>query len=132
MLKLAAVLALGAGLSSSLVLPAAAREGDNFNGTWSVELVPESGVCNGRYSYAVSVTDGQVNLVPTGSAAGATMTGRVGPDGSVGLSVSNGSASGSASGRLRARTGSGTWTVSAFCSGRWTAKRRSVRTAQAE
>lgn len=132
MSKLAVVLALGAGLSSPLVLSAAAREGGNFNGTWSVELVTESGLCDSRYSYSVSVLEGQVNLISTASAGRATMTGRVGSDGSVGLNVSNGSASGAASGRLQAQTGSGTWKVSSFCSGRWTAKRRSVRTAQAD
>ena len=39
------------------------------------------------------------------------MSGRVGADGSVGLNVSNGAASGAGTGRLQARTGGGTWKV---------------------
>ncbi|KQP41819.1 hypothetical protein [Methylobacterium sp. Leaf106] len=130
MSKLVAVLALGAGLSSAHLQPAVSREGGNFNGAWSVELVTESGICDSRYSYSVSVQDGQVRLIS--SADRATMTGRVGTDGTVGLNVSNGSASGAASGRLKARSGSGTWKVSPLCSGRWTARRQTTRTAQAE
>ncbi|NEU14143.1 hypothetical protein G3T14_18695 [Methylobacterium sp. BTF04] len=131
MSKIAVTLALSAGLSSLAMLPATARDGGNFNGAWSVELVTESGmVCDSRYSYSVSVQEGQVRLVS--AAASATMTGRVGPDGTVGLSVSNGSATGAASGRLQAQTGGGTWKVSSLCSGRWTARRQTTRTAQAE
>ena len=44
MSKLVAVLALGAGLSSAHLQPAVSREGGNFNGAWSVELVTESGI----------------------------------------------------------------------------------------
>ena len=131
MSKLAVVLALGAGLSSPAMIPAAARDGGNFNGAWSVELVTESGmVCDSRYTYAVSVREGQVRL--TSAAAGATLNGRVGPDGTVGLNVSNGTASGAVSGRLQAQSGGGTWKVSSLCSGRWTARRHTTRTAQAD
>ncbi|MCJ2046583.1 hypothetical protein MKK58_18875 [Methylobacterium sp. J-078] len=131
MSKVAVVLALGAGLSSPAMIPAAARDGGNFNGAWSVELVTESGmVCDSRYTYAVSVQEGQVRLA---SASGsATLSGRVGPDGTVGLNVSNGTASGAVSGRLQAQSGGGTWKVSSLCSGRWTARRQTTRTAQAE
>ncbi|MCJ2036962.1 hypothetical protein [Methylobacterium sp. J-068] len=131
MFKVAVVLALGAGLSSPALVPATARDGGNFNGAWSVELVTESGmVCDSRYTYAVSVQEGQVRLA---SASGsATLSGRVGPDGSVGLNVSNGTASGAVSGRLQAQSGGGTWKVSSLCSGRWTARRQTTRTAQAE
>ena len=131
MSKLAMVVALGAGLSSAAMLPAAARDAGNFNGAWSVDLVTESGmVCDSRYTYAVSVQEGQVRL--TSAAAGATLNGRVGPDGTVGLNVSNGTASGAVSGRLQAQSGGGTWKVSSLCSGRWTARRHTTRTAQAE
>ena len=130
MSKLAVMLALGAGLSSPAMLPAAARDGSTFNGAWAVELVTESGmVCDSRYSYSVSVQEGQVRLV---SGRNATMTGRVGPDGTVGLSVTNGTATGAVSGRLQATSGGGTWKVSSLCSGRWTARRHTTRTAQAD
>lgn len=131
MSKFAVMLALGAGLSSPAMLPATARDGGNFNGAWAVELITESGVvCDSRYSYSVSVSEGQVRLVS--AAANATMSGRVGPDGTVGLSVSNGTATGAVSGRLQAQSGGGTWKVSSLCSGRWTARRSTTRTAQAD
>lgn len=131
MSKFVVVLALGAGLSSPATIPAAARDAGTFNGSWSVDLVTESGmVCDSRYTYAVSVQEGQVRLAS--ASGGATVSGRVGPDGTVGLSVSNGSTSGAVSGRLQAQGGGGTWKVSSLCSGRWTARRHTTRTAQAE
>ncbi|KAB1072138.1 hypothetical protein [Methylobacterium planeticum] len=132
MLKVVTVVALAAGLVAPA--PAGAAEAvpsRSFNGTWSVELVTESGLCDSRYNYAVSVQEGNVRLV-SGSDAATRMSGRVGSDGTVGLSVSNGSASGAVSGRLQARSGGGTWKVSALCSGRWTARRQGAQVAQAE
>lgn len=126
----AALLLLGASLSSAVMLPAAARDAGTFNGAWSVDLVTESGmVCDSRYSYSVSVQEGQVRLA-TGQ--NASLTGRVGADGTLGLSVSNGTATGAVSGRLQSNSGSGTWKVSSLCSGRWTARRQATRTAQAD
>lgn len=130
MLKLGTALLLGAGMASVHLQPATGREAGHFNGSWSVELVTESGLCDSRYSYSVAVQDGQVRLIS--SADRATMTGRVGADGTVGLSVTNGSATGAASGKLDARSGRGTWKVSPICSGSWTARRQTLRTAQAE
>ena len=80
---------------------------------------------------STALTDDHV-VVLTSAAAGATLNGRVGPDGTVGLNVSNGTASGAVSGRLQAQSGGGTWKVSSLCSGRWTARRHTTRTAQAE
>lgn len=130
MSKTLTALALAAGLSPP-ALAAAASEPGAYNGTWTVELVTESGLCSARYSYAVAIRDGQVQLA-SAAEPGTRMSGRVGPDGTVGLSVSNGSASGAASGRLQAQGGAGTWKVSAFCSGRWTARRSTTLTAQAQ
>ncbi|KQT07254.1 hypothetical protein ASG40_14765 [Methylobacterium sp. Leaf399] len=111
-------------------LAAPTKTGSHFNGTWSVELVTESGLCDSRARYAVSVNEGSVRLVSASDKA--RLSGRVDTDGTVGLSVSNGSASGAVTGRLQARSGGGTWKVSALCSGRWTATRSDTRTAQAE
>ena len=127
MLKQAlAILTLAAGpLAAST--PALA-EAPDFNGTWTVQLVTETGVCSGS-SYTVAVQDGQVRLASAGGSA--SITGQIGADGSVGLSVRQGPASGSASGRLRSSSGSGTWKAASLCSGRWAAQRRSIITAQA-
>jgi hypothetical protein len=123
----AAVLAAGLSLPAG---PAALAAPVATNGTWSVELVTESGLCSARYSYALAIREGQEQLV-SGN-AGARVSGHVGADGSVGLSVSNGTASGTGTGRLQAGNGSGTWKVAALCSGRWTARRNNDRTAQAD
>jgi hypothetical protein len=134
MLKVVTVVALAAGLVAPAIAPASAADAlpaRTFNGTWSVELVTESGLCDSRYNYAVSVQEGNVRLV-SGADASTRMSGRVGADGTVGLSVSNGSANGAVSGRLQARSGGGTWKVSALCSGRWTAHRHGAQVAQAE
>ena len=130
MLKAPAVLAFASCLSLTALLPVRADDAGSYNGTWTVELVTESGFCDGRHTYSVSVEEGQVRLL---SAADGTtrMSGRVGADGAVCLTVSRGSTGGSVLGRLQARSGSGTWKVSALCSGHWAASRRSTATAQA-
>lgn len=124
-------LTLATGLALTGLLPASRAQASDYTGTWRVELVTESGICDSRYSYAVSIREGQVRLVSAAD-GGTRMSGRVEADGTVGLTVSNGGTSGAASGRLQAQTGSGTWKVSALCSGRWTARRGNTRTAQAE
>ncbi|WP_375454138.1 hypothetical protein [uncultured Methylobacterium sp.] len=122
----------GLALAAVLSLPAAAEasEWGAYNGTWAVDLVTESGLCRARYSYAVAIREGQVQLVSV-IEAGTRMSGHVGTDGTVGLDVSNGGTRGAAAGRLQAQGGAGTWKVSSLCSGRWTARRTDARTAQA-
>lgn len=129
MMKYAAAAVIAAGLSLPICAPAQA-EPSAHNGTWSVQLVTESGLCSARYTYALAIREGQVRLVS--GDAGVRVNGHVGGDGVVGLSVSNGTASGTGTGRLQAGTGAGTWNVSSLCSGRWTARRSDTRTAQAE
>ncbi|MGH1590951.1 hypothetical protein ACRBEV_24520 [Methylobacterium phyllosphaerae] len=129
MTKLTAAAALAAGLLLPLCTTANA-EPTTHNGRWSVELVTESGLCSARYTYALAIREGQVQLIS--GAAGARVNGHVGADGSVGLTVSNGTASGTGTGRLRAGSGAGTWKVSSLCSGHWTARRSDTRTAQAD
>src|SRR5829696_7895883 len=105
-----AALTLVTGLPLAASIPALAEAAD-FNGTWSVQLVTEAGACGGN-SYTVVVHDGQVRP----ASGGGSITGRIGADGSVGLSVRQGPAGGSASGRLRANAGSGSWKAASLCS----------------
>ncbi len=122
--------ALTTALAALLASPAVAG---GFDGTWSVQLVTESGLCEAQYSYTLSVQDGQVRPITAAATNGTTVSGRVGGDGSVGLTVATAAANGTASGRLQLRGGSGTWRVSGgLCTGRWTARRHTLRTAQAE
>lgn len=133
MSKLVPTLSLAASLTALATVPADARDAGNFDGTWAVTLVTESGsMCDARYSYSLAVQDGQIRPMAKAASGGATVSGRVGSDGSVGLSVSTSAASGSASGRLTNAGGGGTWQVASFCSGRWTARRSATRTASAE
>lgn len=126
------MLGIGAGLVASLQAVSAESRGggSDYNGTWNVQLVTESGLCDSRYSFSLAVRDGDIRLAST--AEGASVSGRISGDGNVGLSVRRSGASGAASGRLQANSGSGTWSVSSLCSGRWTAQRRSTRVAQAD
>lgn len=133
MSKLALTFALAAGLTSHMAIPAGARDGANYDGNWSVELVTESGaLCDARYNYSLSVQDGQVRPMARAASGSTSVTGRVGRDGAVGLNVATSAANGSASGRLQTQSGSGTWKVSSLCSGRWTARRQTTRTALAD
>ncbi|MFC5561532.1 hypothetical protein [Methylobacterium aerolatum] len=103
---------------------------DRHNGTWAVELVTDSGVCSARYSYTVAIRDGEVR--PVSASAGARVSGRVAADGTVGITVAGSGGSGSGTGRLDGARGSGTWSASSLCAGRWTARRGTTRTAEAE
>ena len=130
MMKLiGAALATSAGALALTIVSPASAEPEKFNGTWHVQLTTESGMCDSSYSYSVAIQNGAVRLAS--ASGGASINGQVGQDGTVGLTVQQGPASGAASGRLKSQSGSGTWNVSSLCSGRWTARRRSTQTAQA-
>src|ERR687898_2792106 len=105
----------------------ALAEPAHYDGTWSVQLVTESGSCDRSASYTIAVEDGRVRYVPSGNEARVSVSGQVGPGGTVAIGVHQGLGSADASGRLGADSGSGTWKVSMLgCSGRWTAQRRTT------
>ena len=92
----------------------------SFDGTWKVHLVTNSGSCDASYAYSVAVRDGAIHS----GASGGTLSGKVGQDGAVALKVQHSIATANASGRLGAKSGSGSWRVDMLgCSGRWTATR---------
>ena len=75
------------------------------------------------YRYPIKIANGTVDYA--GSAA-FTVTGKVGANGAVTVTVSRGSQSASGAGRLSVSDGSGRWqTASGECSGTWSAERRS-------
>jgi hypothetical protein len=53
----------------------ALAEAPDFNGTWTVQLVTEAGVCGSSFSYTVAIQDGQVRLASAGGSA--SITGRI-------------------------------------------------------
>jgi len=95
----------------------------NFDGAWSVLIVTEKGTCDRAYRYPIKIANGTVDYA---GSASFTVTGKVGSNGSVTVTVSRGSQSASGAGRLSTSDGSGRWsTASGECSGTWSAERRS-------
>jgi hypothetical protein len=124
MKKTVAVLALTAG---ALLSGSAFAEPAKFDGVWSVSLVADGGLCGSGTSSTLSVQNGSVRA----GGAGVSVSGQVGPSGSVSLALQKSGVQGTASGKLSGASGSGSWSVSSLgCSGRWTAQRRTL-TAQA-
>ena len=95
----------------------------NFDGTWSVLIVTEKGTCDRAYRYPVKIENGSVGYA---GSASFNVSGKVGDNGSVTVTVSRGSQSARGTGRMSGSDGAGTWTAgSGECSGTWTAERRS-------
>lgn len=99
-----------AGLSSaSAVTP--------YDGLWNVTIVTKTGSCEPSARYPLTVTDGRV------SAPGANVSGSVGREGTVRVSI----AGAFANGQLSGNGGSGKWNGASAgipCSGRWEASRQ--------
>ena len=95
----------------------------NFDGTWSVLIVTEKGTCDRAYRYPVRISNGSVGYA---GEASFNVSGSVGANGAVTVTVSKGNQSARGSGQLSAAGGSGHWVAgSGECSGSWTAERRS-------
>jgi hypothetical protein len=122
MIRPAAALAI---LAASVVPAASASMANakNFDGGWSVLIVTEKGTCDRAYRYPVKIENGAVGYA---GSASFNVSGKVGDNGAVTVTVSRGSQSAKGTGRMSATDGAGTWTAgSGDCSGRWTAERRS-------
>ena len=102
-------------LAGSAAAPAFAQS--PFDGTWNVTIVTKSGTCDPSTSSTVIVTDGKI------SSAGANVSGSIGREGLVRVSI-NGAY---ANGQLSGNAGSGKWNGASGgipCSGRWQASRQ--------
>ena len=120
MTKTVAGLAFGLG---ALLSGSAFAEPAKFDGTWSVSLVGNGGLCGSGTSSTLTVQNGSVRA----GGSGVSVSGQVAPSGSVGLALQKSGVQGTASGKLSGVSGSGSWSVSSLgCSGRWTAQRRTV------
>ena len=111
-------------LASSIVPAAPAPAGKpGFDGNWSVLIVTEKGTCDRAYRYPVRIENGSVGYA---GSASFTVSGKVGDNGAIAVTVARGSQSAKGQGRLSGTDGSGQWTAgSGDCSGTWTAERRS-------
>jgi hypothetical protein len=113
---------LSASAAPAFAAPMSAQKA-NFDGAWSVLIVTESGKCDRAYRYPVKIENGAVGYA---GSASFTVSGKVGPNGTVKVTVARGSQSANGTGQMSATDGSGTWTAgSGECSGTWTAERRS-------
>lgn len=107
-------------LSASLVAgaiaaPAAAQT--PYDGLWNVTVVTKTGSCEPTARYPLTVADGKV------SAPGASVSGSVGREGNVRVSIG----AAYANGQLSGNSGSGKWNGASGgvpCSGRWEASRQ--------
>ena len=123
-----AALAFGAAVTLVSNVLAASTKRASFGGTWSARLVTEAGSCDASYSYTIVIQNGQVRPVAGVGDAPTSISGGVGSDGSVMLGVRRSFAQADASGRLKAGSGSGIWSLSVLgCTGRWTAQRRTTQ-----
>jgi hypothetical protein len=88
-----------------------------YDGLWNVTIVTKAGSCEPQTRSTLTVTDGKV------SAAGADITGSIGREGLVRVTI----AGAYANGQLSGNAGSGKWNGASAgvpCSGRWEASRQ--------
>jgi hypothetical protein len=93
------------------------RRSTPFDGVWNVTVLTKAGSCEPSALYPLMVIDGKV------SAAGADVSGKVGKEGNVRVSLRGAYANGQLSGNA----GSGKWSGASSgvaCSGRWEASRQ--------
>src|SRR5436853_1740868 len=89
----------------------------SFDGTWSVLIVTEQGKCDRAYRYPVRISNGSVGYA---GEASFNVSGSVGPNGAVIVTVSRGSQSAKGTGKMSEKDGAGTWVAgSGDCSGSW-------------
>src|SRR2546421_12910529 len=113
---------LAASAAPAFPAPIAAGK-QNLDGTWSVLIVTEQGKCDRAYRYPVRISNGSVGYA---GEASFNVSGSVGANGVVTVTVSRGSQSAKGTGQLSANGGSGRWTAGpGEGSGSWTAERRS-------
>ena len=124
-MKLAARTVMALGLGTTLIGSAWAAPTARHDGTWSVSMVTDSGVCDASYNYSIAIENGNVRYLQAPGDSPTTVSGRIGQDGNVDLDIRRSIAKVDAQGRLNGKSGSGTWTLGMLgCSGRWNAQKR--------
>jgi hypothetical protein len=109
---------LASAIASAAALAAApALAQTPYDGLWNVTVVTKNGSCEAQTRSTLTITDGKV------SAAGADVSGSIGREGLVRVSIGGAYANGQLSGN----SGSGKWNGASAgvpCSGRWEASRQ--------
>jgi hypothetical protein len=104
-------------LGAAALCGAPAMAQSPYDGLWNVTIVTKTGSCEPSARYPLTVSDGKV------SAPGQDVSGKVGPEGNVRVSIG----AAYANGQLTGNTGSGKWNGASGgvpCSGRWEASRQ--------
>ena len=104
---LAALPLLAGGLGAADAATRKAQVPNRFDGSWSIEVITESGSCDRAYRYGVIIENGQARYAGGGDF---TVTGRVQPSGAVRATISRGDAAAQVVGRLGQGMGNGNWT----------------------
>lgn len=108
------IIVVGALAATCMIAPAFAQT--PYDGLWSVTVLTRAGSCEPSASYPLRVTDGKVS-------GAADVSGSVGREGIVRVSIGGAFANGQLSGN----SGSGKWngaSAGIACSGRWEASRQ--------
>jgi len=109
---------LASAIASAAVLAVApALAQTPYDGLWNVTVVTKNGSCEAQTRSTLTITDGKV------SAPGADVSGSIGREGLVRVSIGGAYANGQLSGN----SGSGKWNGASAgvpCSGRWEASRQ--------
>jgi hypothetical protein len=114
----------GFALATATLLGATlAKASPAFDGNWSVLIVTEKGNCDRGYRYPVKISNGAVGYA---GEASFNISGKVGDNGAITVTVGQGDKSALGTGTLSGNSGTGAWkTGVGECSGKWTAERRS-------
>jgi type 1 fimbria pilin len=115
--RIRAVLLRSIFAAAATVAAAPAMAQTPYDGLWNVTIVTKTGTCEPSASSTLTVTDGKI------SAPGADVSGTIGREGLVRVSIRGAYANG----QLNGNAGSGKWTGASAgipCSGRWEASRQ--------
>jgi hypothetical protein len=118
-LPVVAIPTLAAGFTTTAQ---AAKAAPKFDGTWSVEVITDSGTCDRAYRWSLGVRNGRVTEMGDNVA---DASGTIDQRGRVAMRFVRGQDVLTAKGSVAADNGEGNWTSpSRQCSGRWRAERR--------
>jgi hypothetical protein len=94
-----------------------------YDGSWSVLIVTQRGICDRAYRYGIEIVNGFVRY----DGGMVNLSGRVTGKGNVRVTVLAGGSRADGTGKLSRTTGRGSWAGRSgndVCSGYWTAERR--------
>src|SRR4051794_41984058 len=102
--RIAAAGGLAVAFAAVLAAAAPATSAPSYDGLWSVVIVTEKGTCDRSYRYPIRISNG--SLINAGDSA-ISITGNVRDNGSITVTVSDGSKNATGSGHLSGMAGAG-------------------------